>query len=211
MRVRIHPSRTRAIFDPSAFHTPPFPLFVLGGLLSFLGIYAPYFYIQLFSLRRAIVPPTLATYLLAILNAGSTLGRILPNALADRIGPLNTIAPVALLTGALSFALLGVSSRAAIIVFVLLYGFASGALMSLPPTVVVSLTPDRSRTGTRMGMCLMCVGVGVLVGTPIAGSVLTRYGFEEVWILAGSVGVVGAVVMWLARGFAKGWGFCVRA
>jgi hypothetical protein len=45
----------------------------------------------------------LAFYLLPILNAASTLGRIAPNCLADFIGPLNVMIPVTLASGILAF------------------------------------------------------------------------------------------------------------
>lgn len=64
---------------------------------------------------------------IAILNGASIFGRTLLNMLADRIGPLNVLWPVATVTAALMFVMFSVTTTAATIVFSIFYGFFSGA------------------------------------------------------------------------------------
>lgn len=75
-----------------------------------------------------------------MLNAGSILGRIVPNALADRYGQFNVTTPVIFVCGGLMFAFFGISkSVAAVVVFSVLYGFFSGGCKHdfFPKTVKV--------------------------------------------------------------------------
>lgn len=51
-----------------------------------------------------------------------------------------------------------------------MYGFASGAIVSLLPAVVARLNPNMAILGTRMGMCFTFAGTGLLIGNPIAGA-----------------------------------------
>src|SRR5438046_93695 len=102
MRVRILPPARRKIIDWAAFKEAPYTLFMVGGFIGFMGLYPPFFYVQLYSLETGITGTALSFYLLSILNATSVFGRILPNMLADRWGPLNVIVPCAFLTGMMS-------------------------------------------------------------------------------------------------------------
>lgn len=79
MRVRIQPAAVRKLFDVSAWTEPPFYLFALGGFFGFIGMYMPLFYVSDYAIEEGIMSPSLAFSLLPILNAGSVLGRIVPN------------------------------------------------------------------------------------------------------------------------------------
>lgn len=59
------------------------------------------------------------------------------------------------------------------------YGFSAGAFMGLPAASIVTLSADKSKIGTRIGMTLAFVGFGVLVSNPIAGAIL---GTDQNWI-----------------------------
>ena len=74
---------------------------------------------------------------ISILNASSIFGRVLPNFLADKIGSYNIIIPMSFGTGVLLFAWLGVHSAAGMIVFAILYGFCSGAYISLLASILM--------------------------------------------------------------------------
>lgn len=79
MRVRLTPSSVRKLFDVSAWTEPPFYLFAIGGFFGFIGMYMPLFYVASYAIQEKVMSSSLAFYLLPILNAGSTLGRIVPN------------------------------------------------------------------------------------------------------------------------------------
>lgn len=76
--------------------------------------------------------PSLAGYLVSILNAASVFGRTLPAYFADRYGRFNVMIVMAIVTTVLVLALwIPATSNAAIIVFAALFGFTSGTLVSM--------------------------------------------------------------------------------
>jgi MFS family permease len=210
MRMRVLPPARRKMIDLKAFKEAPYSLFIVGGFFGFMGLYPPFYYIQLYALKQKAVDPNLSFYLLSVLNASSTFGRLLPNMIADKAGPLNIVAPCALITGILSLCLIPMETKGAIFAFCVLYGFFSGTFVSLPPTVLVHLTPDRRFIGTRMGMAFSIYSIGLLIGSPIAGAILDT-GFTHVWIFSGVTTIFGASVMILARVAKYGWNPLVKA
>ena len=64
----------------------------------------PFFYLQVF-LEYHGLPENVAFYSLSILNAASIFGRTIPNAFADRVGPMNIFLPMAGVTSVLIFAM----------------------------------------------------------------------------------------------------------
>lgn len=148
-----------------------------------------------------------AFYLLALLGAGSLPGRLLAPLLGDRFGPLNLYPFAMALAGVLALAWPHTTSYGALIALCLLYGFAYGAIVSLPPPAVAAMTRDVRTLGTRIGLCFSFAGVSVLVGPPIAGAIEARGGgrekadFEGLFVFAGVMMLVGSVclggVAWL--------------
>ena len=61
--------------------------------LAFASFYGPIYYIQPFAIAKKLTNVNLAFYLLPILNAASVPGRIIPNFIADYIGPFNILIP----------------------------------------------------------------------------------------------------------------------
>lgn len=173
MRLRTAPPKNpRALLDFAAFREAPFVIFSLGLFLSFVGLYFPFFYAPIYGARVAGLGDDIAFYLLPVLNAGSIFGRIIPGLTADKIGSLNTIIPCSMACAMLAFAWLGITNAAGMWVFSVIYGFFSGAIVSLPPTIVAKISPDISLVGTRMGMSFTFAGLGLLIGNPIAGAIL---------------------------------------
>ncbi|RYP61971.1 hypothetical protein DL769_007484 [Monosporascus sp. CRB-8-3] len=215
MRTRVPPpARKRAFFEPQALRDGPYMLFNVAGLLAYVGLYVPYFYIQLFAIRHGIIAPgdaaagssssppsdeaSSSAYLVTVLNAGSILGRLLPNLAADRLGSVNMLAGTAFGAAVLALAWLGVRRLGGLVAFALLFGFFNGGVTSLPPSAIAVLTPDLSRLGTRMGMTFLFTGSAVLIGTPIAGAILRSYS-EAAW--NGLIAYSGATLMVGAVGY----------
>ncbi|KAI1647047.1 MFS general substrate transporter [Daldinia loculata] len=210
MRPRVAPPRhKRAFFDRDAIRDVPFMSFAISALPSFMGMYVPFFYLQLFALRRGTASADLAAYLVTLLNAGSVFGRILPNFVADYLGSMNMLAAMTLGAGILAFSWLGVHDLGGTITFAVLFGFFNGGVASLPPSAIVTLTPDLGRLGTRMGMLFAFIGIAVLVGTPIAGAILKDVDDDGAWkglivycattVFIGGLGFVGTQVLHLRR------------
>lgn len=179
--------------------------FTIGMFFGFAGLYVPFFYTQSYAVSTGIMSPDLAQYLFSILNAASIFGRIIPNFVADYIGPFNVIIPCTAACCILALCWLAIHSSAPLIVFTALYGFFSGSFVSIPPTVLFVISPDKSVLGTRMGMSLALGGLGVLIGTPVAGALIRSHGYEAAIAFCGAAVGVGGLCFVIARGNASGW------
>lgn len=206
MRQRFAPKEKRKLIQLNAFKEPAFVMFCISMFLGFLGFYNFLFYVQSYAIDTGITGATLGFYLLSMLNAGSTVGRILPNFFADHIGPLNVLVPAATATAILAFAWIGVHNVAGIIVLAVLYGLCSGGFVSLPPVVMAYMTKDVRELGTRLGMVFAVTSVGLLVGTPIGGAILNSSGsylgvqlFAACCLIASAAGFVTMRLM-LSKG-----------
>ncbi|KAH9871852.1 hypothetical protein J1614_006110, partial [Plenodomus biglobosus] len=207
MRVRVLPPKSRSLLDLRAFLIPAYSLQVLGFFCGFMGLYMPFFYAQLYALQRHITNENLAFYLLAIMNSTSVFGRIVPNILADKLGPFNVVVPCCLISGVLCICFIAVDNSPGIIVLMAFYGFFSGSFVSLPPTIMVHLSVDaRDKIGTRLGQSFAFVSIGLLIGTPIGGAVLDKSGFDALWTFGGCMLFGSAACLIMARVAFKGWG-----
>ncbi|KAF9447281.1 MFS general substrate transporter [Macrolepiota fuliginosa MF-IS2] len=145
-----------------------------------LGLFFPYFYLQSYALSKGI-RTALAFYLLAILNAGSVFGRLLPNFLADKFGTYNMLLPSLYISSGLVFALFGINDFAGLTIFAILYGFWSGSYVSLIPSLLAQLGTHPGELGIRMGIAFSIVAVSLLAGTPIEGLLLRMQNGELEW------------------------------
>ena len=203
MKMRVQPAKIRSIIDYTAFRDVPFLFFTLGCLIGFIGLYTGFFYTSYYGQATGVTGESLSFYLVPILNAGSVLGRTLPNILSDKIGPLNVIAPGALSVGAILLCYMAVVNTGGMIVVTLLFGFFSGIFIALPPVLYVALTEDKSKIGTRMGMGFACIGIGVLCGGPAAGAILggdsSNLQWTGVWTYAGVASLIAGFMFTALR------------
>jgi MFS family permease len=200
MRTRLPPAKkARAIFDWSAFKNIPFSLFSVGLFLSFAGLYIPIFYIIIWAETHAHIDQDLSFYLLPVLNSFSVFGRIIPGLLADRFGTLESMIVCTLCSSILAYIGIVIDTKGGLIVFAVLYGFVFGAVVSLPSAVVASLVPNLRLVGTWMGMSFVFAATGVLIGNPIAGSIIkvSKNEFSGGFIFSGSL-VIGATACFVA-------------
>ncbi|PCH39042.1 MFS general substrate transporter [Wolfiporia cocos MD-104 SS10] len=174
---------------------------LLGDFLILWGLFFPYFYLQLWSNLHGL-DSTFAFYSIAILNAGSVVGRLVPNALADRFGVFNVICPSNVIAGAVLFAFFGATSVGAVVVFALIYGFFSGAFASMITPTLAALTKDPGDMGFRLGLGYFVMSFAILTGSPIDGALL---GGERDWAkpiaFSGVVMLAGSATMLVARHF----------
>ena len=214
MKARVTLPQKRELLQLSAFKEAPFTLFSFAEFLGFMGLYIPFFYIQSYAINapNTKLDPSFAFYLLIILNAASLFGRVIPNFFADKTGPLNMLLPCAAISASLAFCWIAISSKAGLVIFSILYGFFSGTFVSLPPTTVVSLSPNLAVVGTRMGMSFAFSGFGLLVGNPVAGAILgSGTDFVGVQVFCGGTVVAAAIAVFLARVVKVGPTFKVKA
>lgn len=74
--MRVRPPVVRKIFVTGPWREPEYALYAVALFLGYIGIYIPYFYIQLYCLEKNIVTGNLNTYLIPLINAGGFFGRI---------------------------------------------------------------------------------------------------------------------------------------
>jgi MFS family permease len=176
MRIRIPPREKRKLYQLSAFKDPGYCIFCAAMFLGFLGFYNFLFYVQSYAIDTGIVDENLGFYLLSMLNAASTFGRIGPNFIADHTGPLNMLTPAVTITSILAFVWIRVHTVPGIIILSVFYGFFSGGFVSMPPVVMAYMTPDVRDLGTRLGQVFAVTSIGLLIGTPIGGAILSSTG-----------------------------------
>lgn len=76
MRSRFQPRTVRKLFDKTVLREPDYVLFTFATFFGYLGLYIPYFYIQLYSESNSLITDDLNFYLLAVMNAAGFFGRI---------------------------------------------------------------------------------------------------------------------------------------
>ncbi|CAN8100714.1 unnamed protein product [Discula destructiva] len=203
------PQAKRAFFDPSALTDAPYILFITGCVLTFLGLYTPFFYAATYATETDVLAAdgAAAAYLVTVLNAASVPGRILPNipAVTARLGPLNMMATSVLSLSILVLCLNAAPRAPGLFVILSLYGFFTGAFFSLQPTVFGRLTADPKWIGTRMGMAATCMSFGLLLGAPSSGALMRHFGFHATWAWSGVALAMGGVAMVASRGLTGGW------
>lgn len=200
MRQRFKPQEKRALLQLSAFREAQYSLFCLACFLGFLGFYNFLVYVQPFAIDTGILDADLDFYLVAILNAASTFGRFGPNFVADYAGSLNILFPSLTITAILAYCWVAVNSASGIIALSALYGFFSGGFVSLIAVVMMEITQDIRKLGTRLGMCFALESIGLLIGTPIGGTIVSRTGsYLGVQLFCGSCLAACAVILLCVR------------
>lgn len=153
-------------------------------------------------------------YLVAVLNASQFFGRVIPPALSDYYGGANMLVLAQASVGLLGLHWITIRSSGGFIEFLVVVGFISGAVASLPPVVIPFLNPDKpEQIGTRIGMAYAAAGIGVLVGNPIALATVPRDvsivgpgGFLGAQLFMGLCSLVGAAFFVLpAQVAGKNW------
>ncbi|KAH9997454.1 MFS general substrate transporter [Xylariaceae sp. FL0662B] len=206
MRSRLPPRRAGSLVEWGAFREPDYCLYAAGMFFNFWGVYFGFYYLAAFSRSSdtGIRPPLSyadSLNLLLLLNGVGVLGRLLPNHLADRVGPLTVMAPTCLAAGVALLAWAAVRDPAGLYVWAVFYGVAAGAVQSLFPAGLGSLTTDPRKQGTRMGMVFTVVSFAVLTGNPIAGALIAaaRGRYVGAQAFTGACLLVGAGLIFAAR------------
>jgi len=193
------PSHGPASLTPSppksSLKRPAFILVILYGFVIGLGLWFPTISIQLFASNHPNISPSLGSWLLAIINLSSTVGRVVPNWLSDRFGAVEMNIVFTGLNGILAIVMIVCTDPPSIVVFCILYGFCSGAAVALFFPSVISLDPN-ARSGVRLGLACVPTGVATLVGPPIAAALV---GPQMKWwrgcVFAGSVELLAALML----------------
>ena len=187
----------------TAFKEVHYCLLIGAGFVTILGVFTPLFYLPTYAVEHG-MSARLSLYLLAIVNAASFFGRVIPGILADKLGRLNAFFAAALSAGILAICWQRVTTNAEMIVFAVLYGFFSGAVISLMSVCFAQVPKSPQNIGTYMGMAMFVVSFAALIGPPVTGALVTRYGsFNEAADFSGVCILVGAFTVLLSKKWTK--------
>jgi MFS family permease len=99
-------------------------------------------------------------------------------------------------TGVMVFCLDEPKTNAALIIYVIFFGFTSGTIISSASAAISLCTKDPRNLGTYMGMGMGLAAFAVLAGPPISGALLEKYGgFSQVSIFGGTVSLIGGLIV----------------
>ncbi|CAK7240762.1 MAG: hypothetical protein STHCBS139747_002209 [Sporothrix thermara] len=190
------------------FVEPGFALLLLGMFFLTFGIFVPITYIPVSALATGHVSETLAQYTVSILNALSLFGRLLSGWASDKIGKYNSFIVSCYCAGIVVLALwIPGTSKSAVLAFAALFGFFSGAYISLIASLVAQVSPHKE-IGYRTGLVFLVGSVPGLVTSPIAGAILAEHNntnWVGVKVFSGVLLLVGSTATLMARGAFAGF------
>ncbi|KAE9407326.1 MFS general substrate transporter [Gymnopus androsaceus JB14] len=197
------------LFNFKAFRdSPPFTLYVGATICLFLGLFTVLTYIDISAVTYG-VSSDYSFYLVAITNASSAVGRLVTGLAVDKTGAINFIAPTTFFAGIITFAWPFARSGSSFTAIAVLYGFASGTIVSgfLIPAFLLGEVSD---IGRRTGMIMTMGALGGLFGTPISGALINSEtgGFKGAAYFAGSMVILSGILMLATRHLVLGklWG-----
>lgn len=153
------------------------------------------------------MPEHIAQYLVSILNAASIFGRTLPGHAADKLGRFTVFLSMSVLSAVITLALwLPASGTGAVVTFALIFGFSSGSIVSLAPTLIAQIS-DVRQIGVRTGTMFSLVALAVLVGSPIGGQLVIsdNGGYRKMQAFSGALMAGGALMYAALRVRVGGW------
>ncbi|KAF4551073.1 Aspyridones efflux protein apdF-like protein [Elsinoe fawcettii] len=193
------PPRSGRLFAPEAFTQGSYVLVVAGVFFLIWGVFVVYFYVSLYAITKIHMDTSLAFYLLSIINGASLVGRMTFGILADKTGWLTTLTVVATVNAILMFCWTVTNSQSGLIGWSVIFGFASGGIFSLFPAALAAVVPDPRSMGVYMGQAMAVLGFSGLTGGPIAGALVTKYGFFSGSAFGGASLLAGACFIGAAR------------
>jgi MFS family permease len=96
--------------------------------------------------------------------------------------------------------LIPAKNNAAIIAFASIYGFGSGAFVSLAPACIAQIS-DVRQIGVRSGSLFCAISIAALVGNPIGGALIDEWNgrFRGLQIFCGVMWIGGATTILFSR------------
>ncbi|KAF8456595.1 major facilitator superfamily domain-containing protein [Terfezia claveryi] len=211
VRSRLKPlPDAKASIDLAALLEPTFALTTFGVFLIEWGIFVSLTYLTSYAINAG-MEESFAYQLLSIFNAGSALGRWLPNYAADIFGRFNVLV---LTTLSCFITILGLwlpsgdggeKTKNMLIAFAILHGFGSGSGIGLTPVCVGQICRTEDY-GKRYGTCYSLASFASFTGIPLAGSIISNYHSYTGLIWFDAASYMGAVLLFsAARVVGAGW------
>lgn len=199
MRRRLPPTKLKGgLLNLRAFKSPPFTIYCLSSFVVFLGLYTVLTYLSVDALQWGL-SHNFSFHLVSFANAASLVGRFTCGLIADQFGSGNVMIPFTAVAGLLTYAWPFARNKASLIAIATMYGFSSGAYVSLLANPMIDLGPTED-VGRRIGMLTSIFALGAVVGPPISGAIRTSSGgFEAVGCFAGTMILSGVALICLTR------------
>ncbi|PWY65735.1 MFS general substrate transporter [Aspergillus heteromorphus CBS 117.55] len=203
---------TSALLDIKALRDAEYAATTAAIFLVEFAVFVPSTYLSSYAVHVGL-SNTISYLVLVFLNLGLIPGRLLPGLAADRLGRFNTMVLTSLVCSILTLALWykSGSSLGAIVCYAVLFGFWSGAAMSLSPVCISQICATEDY-GKRTGTAYTVASVGILTGIPIAGAIQQRdHGeYDGLIVFAGVLYLAAAAAFAVARGICRGWSLKTR-
>ena len=189
------------------FKNKPFLLTTIAVFLLEFGLFLPVAYISSYALSKGF-SQDFALRLPTILNTGSFVGRILPGYYADKIGAFNAniISVVLSIVACFAVWLPAGHTTPGIIIFALLFGFASGSNISLIPVSIGRLCKTQ-HYGRYYATCYTVVSIACLIDLPIGGQIVKAGHGDYLGLIIITAAVYSAsfIAFAAAKIYAVGW------
>jgi MFS family permease len=166
-----------------------------------MGIYIAFFFLVSFARDNIHLSYTASLDLLLVITGVGSIGRLVPNHFADRVGAITVSVVVTAYTGVVALCWTAVRDTPGLYAWCCFYGLGAGGIQSLFPAGLTSLTSDLRKAGVRMGMTFTIVSFATLAGPPIAGAIVQSQGgrYTGAQVFAGVCMLMGAGFMAAAR------------
>ncbi|KAF2120887.1 major facilitator superfamily domain-containing protein [Lophiotrema nucula] len=208
LRKRLpHNKKAGASIDLRALKDRTYAMTTVAVFLVEFAVFIPYTYISSYAIHSG-VEPQHAYLLMTLLNTGAIPGRAIPGYVADRFGHFNVMCVTSFTCATFIFALwlTAGTNEAAITAFAVVFGFWSGAAISLTPVCVGAVCKTED-VGKRIGTTFSISSFGALIGIPIAGAIVQANGgsYTGLIIFAGASYLAAFLAFLLTRIVAGGW------
>ncbi|KAJ2518467.1 hypothetical protein GGI11_002856 [Coemansia sp. RSA 2049] len=161
-------------------------IIAIGGILMgalflatiFAGgtYYMPYYFVTSYSAVVLKLSKNWGANISSILNASSIVERIATGILGDRVGTLNTMFVIFLISAISLFAIwLPLKSLGTLVASAVVFGIASSSIDTLLPVVTAKLFGIK-RLSSILGLMFISYTIGTFISAPVGGVLLDDYG-----------------------------------
>ena len=175
LRPRLAPRKDAIrLVDWAALTEAPFVLYSIAMFLIFWSLYFAFFYVSLYGRNVLGMSYQQSINLLITTMCPGFIFRLAPAYMADKVGPLNTLIPMAIICSISMFSWTGVESISGMYAFAAVYGAGSATIQAIwiAPIHSLNRSPDPQKAGVRTGMISTIVASASLSGPPLAGALV---------------------------------------
>ncbi|CAO3611494.1 unnamed protein product [Cunninghamella echinulata] len=163
--------KMKDVIDLSICKDTKFVIWCIAGNLSMMAYFIPAFYLPSHATKLGFKPSQGST-LVAVFSAVNVVGRIISGYFGDHVGVININILFLLICGMSSFFIWTfASSYTALLLFIILYGFMSGAVFSLLAPITAAITGmEKYPSGISLYLFFL---TAARLGPSLAGAIQT--------------------------------------